>query len=260
METIFFLLSVACIVYFLVIVAYSGLSTSFCVVWVLLAGIFALMGYFCVRSRALKGGLPKRLPIFVFTSFFLAVALSAFIMNLVVKEAVKKPQPGLTYVVVLGARVYPDRLSNTLKKRLDRACAYYMENPETIFVLSGGRGKDEVVPEALAMYNYLHLQGIPEQNMLIEIASTDTLENIENSGRLITEDRNRHRGSYHPKEVSIGILTSDFHVMRAVAIAKKLGFQHVSGIAAPSDSLLFLHSCVRECAAVVKDYLMGNLV
>lgn len=260
MEAIFFLLSVACIVYFIIIVVYSGIGTAFCGVWIALAVVFALMGYFCIHSRRRRGGLPRRLPVFVFTSFFLAVGLFAFVMNLVVKEAVKAPQEGLSYVVVLGARVYPDRLSNTLKKRLDKAYAYYLENPGTRFVLSGGRGRDEVVPEAMAMYNYLHLQGIPEKNLLIEISSTSTKENLQYSARLIAEDKKRHYVSTWPKPMQIGILTSDFHVMRAVGIAKNLGYQNVSGIAAPSDSLLFLHSCVRECAAVVKDYLAGNLV
>lgn len=259
MEAIFFLLSVACIVYFIVIAAYSGLGTAFCGVWVFLAALFAVMGYFCIHRERSAGSLPKRLPVFVFTSFGLGVLLFAFIMNLVVQEAIKPAQPRLSYVVVLGAKVYPDRISKSLKNRLDRACAYYRENPRTKFILSGGQGRDEVVPEALAMYNYMHLQGVPEQNLLIEMSSQNTVENIRFSARVMEADKRSHYVSTWPNPMQVGILTNDFHVMRAVRIAKKQGYQNVSGIAAPSDSLLFLHMCVRECAAVVKDCVMGNL-
>ena len=242
------------------IAAYSGIGTAFCGVWVFLAVLFALMGYFCIHREKSAGSLPKRLPVFVFTSFGLGVLVFAFVMNLVVREAVKPAEEHLSYVVVLGTKVYPDRISKSLKNRLDRAVSYYQENPETRFVLSGGQGSDEVVPEALAMYNYMHLKGVPEQNMLIEMNSSNTVENIRNSASVIAADKKTHYISTWPAPMKVGILTSDFHVMRAVGIAKKQGYVNVSGIAAPSDSLLFLHMCVRECAAVVKDYLMGNLL
>lgn len=265
MEALFFLLSVACIVYFVVIVLYSGITTAFCGVWIFLAAVFAMMGYFCIHRGKNEGGLPKRLPVFVFTSFGLFAAIFAFTMNMVVKEAKKIPEQGLQYVIVLGAKVNPDGLSKSLKNRLDRAYAYYLENPRTKLILSGGQGSDEVVPEALAMYNYLHLRGVPEENMRIEMFSTSTAENIRFSKAEIEADLLRRLpGSPKPRKEEealprVGIITSDFHVMRAAGIARKQGFAEVSGISAPTDSLLFVHMCVRECAAIIKDYIVGNL-
>ena len=61
------------------------------------------------------------------------------------------------------------------------------------------------------------------------------------------------------KPVQIGVLTSNFHVFRAVQIGKRCGIPEVYGIGAKSDAVLFLHLCVRECAAVLKDKLMGNM-
>ncbi|MDO4439107.1 MAG: YdcF family protein [Eubacteriales bacterium] len=259
MEAIFFLLSILCLVYFVIIVAYSGIGTAFCGVWIFFAAVLAMMGYFSMRKINKVGSLPKRLPVFVFTSFVLGVIVFSVIMNFVIKESRKAEKPGLNYVVVLGAKVYPDGISKSLKKRLDKAYEYHLENPDTIFVLSGGQGSDEVVPEALAMYNYLHLKGIPEEKLLIEMNSRNTLENIVFSKKQIDMDRKKHYYSAYPDPLSIGILTSDFHVMRAVKIAKKQGYKNVYGIAAPSDSILFVHMCVRESAAIIKDYLMGNL-
>ena len=56
-----------------------------------------------------------------------------------------------------------------------------------------------------------------------------------------------------------GILTSNFHLLRARLIASKQGLSQVSGIAAESDRVLFVHFCLRESLAILKDRLMGNL-
>ena len=45
----------------------------------------------------------------------------------------------------------------------------------------------------------------------------------------------------------------------ACMIAKKWGFENVYGISAQSDPVLFIHLCVRECASIVKDRIMGNM-
>ena len=57
----------------------------------------------------------------------------------------------------------------------------------------------------------------------------------------------------------IGVLTSSYHVFRARRIAKRWGLDGISGISAKSDLLLFPHLCVRECVAILKDQLMGNM-
>ena len=56
--------------------------------------------------------------------------------------------PDLDYLIVLGAQVKKDGPSRTLRLRLDKAAEYARQNPETILVLSGGQGRDELVSEA----------------------------------------------------------------------------------------------------------------
>ncbi|MFQ8823540.1 MAG: YdcF family protein [[Ruminococcus] lactaris] len=53
-------------------------------------------------------------------------------------------------------------MSNSLKKRLDKALEYAENNPNTVLVLSGGKGEGEDISEAEAMYDYLQYNGIPE--------------------------------------------------------------------------------------------------
>ena len=61
------------------------------------------------------------------------------------------------------------------------------------------------------------------------------------------------------KEKKTGILSNDFHVYRAVRLAKKLGYVSPEGIAAQSDPFMELHYIVREIFALVKEQLKGNI-
>ena len=59
--------------------------------------------------------------------------------------------------------------------------------------------------------------------------------------------------------IRVGILTSNFHELRAKGIARHVGLPNVSGISAKSDPVLFVHFCVRECFAILKDKFVGNM-
>ena len=59
--------------------------------------------------------------------------------------------------------------------------------------------------------------------------------------------------------IRVGILTSNFHELRAKGIARHVGIPNVSGISAKSDPVLFAHFCVRECFAILKDKFVGNM-
>ena len=183
-------------------------------------------------------------------------------------------EPSLDYVIVLGARVKEHTVSNSLKKRLDRAIVYAEENPYTILVLSGGKGPGEADSEAQVMYDYLVYNGVSPRQLLMESDSTSTVENIAYSKIVIEQDRMKDKKEIIPmpgktgsvpyaiapdKPLEIGVLTSNFHIYRARLTAEKWGFDNVYGISAESDPVLFIHLCVRECASILKDRLMGNM-
>ena len=56
----------------------------------------------------------------------------------------------------------------------------------------------------------------------------------------------------NPTTISAGAVAKE-------GIARKIGLTDNSGIAARSDPVLFLHFCVRECFAILKDKFMGNM-
>ena len=264
--TTFFLLAGICVAYFLVILGYSGFSTSFCGIWLLFALLFIVMGIFTGRSTRDRDGMPKVLPIFVFSSFGFGVAVFALILGLVVGESYKTPDTIPDYCIVMGARVYSDGISKTLMYRLDKAKELYEEDKDTIFVVAGGQEKGDAVPEALAMYNYLIMKGVPGSNMIIQPGYTSTASIISASLRQIVADTGRRKTPKGPGDKvwaedyipSIGIITSDYHLLRAVRVAEKQGVESPVPIGAESDSILFAHQCVRESLAFVKDYLVGN--
>ncbi|MCI8925750.1 MAG: DUF218 domain-containing protein, partial [Lachnospiraceae bacterium] len=58
---------------------------------------------------------------------------------------------------------------------------------------------------------------------------------------------------------SVGVVSNNFHVFRAVKIAQKAGYQNVHGIAAKGEPFLQLNNMMREFLGVMKDFLMGNM-
>ena len=143
-----------------------------------------------------------------------------------------------------------------------------------MLVLSGGQGEDEPVSEAAAMRDYLLFNGVNERQMILETRSFSTVENIAYSRVAIEEDQLRRKahharsdismdpGTYEvieDKPLKIGVLTSDYHVFRAEQIAKKWGLPDIYGVSCETDPVLFVHFCVRECAAILKDKLVGNM-
>ncbi len=268
--------AVLCLLYYIVIVVYAGFSVSFSWFWLLAAGFFFLLfwgGRYCRLH-------PRRIPLWVsvpaVTCLAAAVTVFCVVEVFVFLGATTADEPGLDYVIVLGAKVHEQGISNSLKKRLDKVVEYSKESPGTVFILSGGKGSDEPVSEAEAMYDYLLSHGISQSRMVMEPLSASTVENIAYS-RLVIEkleqSRNQSDGAgiragdvapgpyleVEVKPVRIGLLTSSYHVFRACMIAKKRGLDDIRGISAPSDLLLFPHLCVRECAAILKDRLMGNM-
>lgn len=268
------ILAVVCLVYYVVIIVYSGFSTSFAFIWLLASGFFFLVAAGARYAHLHPKKLPLWMPVSAATFFGACVAVFVTVEVLVFMGVASADVPNLDYVIVLGAKVNEDEISNSLKKRLDKAIEYSQANPETMLILSGGQGPDEPMAEARAMYDYLLYNGVPAEQMAMETISTSTVENIAYSKVMIDEiqrvKRERQAREMMPiapgpyvvaedKPLQIGVLTSNFHVFRARMIAEKWGIPGIYGIASESDMLLFPHLCVRECAAILKDRLMGNM-
>ncbi len=241
-----------CLGYYAVIVRYAGKTSNFIKIWAA-AGIFfvcmAGMIWGKENGRILGESAAFETAETVFWGLVTAGCLLFVIVESFIFHAMRsKPDSGLEYVIVLGAHVKGEIPSRALRKRLERARQYLEENPQTRAVLSGGKGRGEDITEAEAMRRYLEKHGIHPKRLFLEKNSTSTKENIEFSMKIIQNF-----------DAPIGIVTNDFHIFRSVAIGKKMGCTHIQGISAPGDAVLELNYLVRECFAVIKEKLRGNI-
>lgn len=234
--------------------------------------VFDCIGKLVPQRTSEKGSVMDSVSMYTF--FAASLVIFCVVEMLIFLGAAGSDTGRMDYVIVLGARVREEGPSNSLRVRLDKAVEYSKSNPGTIFILSGGQGLDEPEAEASVMYDYLLAHGVPAERMALENVSTSTVENIAYSKVLIEhmekerrEELQKQRPSVAPgpyleveeKPLQIGILTSNYHVFRAKKIGEKWGLPNLHGIAAKSDLILFPHLCVRECIAILKDQLMGNM-
>ncbi|MEF9954018.1 MAG: YdcF family protein [Clostridium sp.] len=260
-----------CLIYYGIIVCYSGMSTSFALVWPTLAIILAVLAMIIHCYHKYQDVIPVWITVGMLTAVTGITTVFVVVGLLIGLGAMTSTKQPMDYVVVLGAKVKGRELSNSLKKRLDKALEYAENNPNTMLVLSGGQGPGEDISEAQAMYDYLEFNGVAQEQLLQENQSTNTEENIRFSKDVIEQQelwkmtvaRQNLRSSYRERaegdHIKIGILTNSFHVFRAKEIAKKQGMNGVYGIAAPSDKVLLIHYWVRECFAVLKDKFIGAM-
>ena len=224
----------------------------------LLAGavIFVVIGLDVVADRAgdLKLSLLATVVnlVFGYVSFLLvSYVCYAFVYGLVARGG------RADFVIVLGAGLredggVPPLLANRLERgrqvweglerRADRS------HPGPILIVSGGKGNDERVAEAVAMASFLTARGVPADRIILEDRSRSTEENLLFSKEIMDRLRPGARAT---------IVTSDFHVFRAALLARRLGVRgqatgaRVAGYYRPNAML-------REFAAVFVRYRLVN--
>lgn len=255
---IFNLAALLCMVYYIVILVYSGISTSWSFLWLIAAAMFLFLAFGTEYYIKHAKKIPLWVPVSVVTTLLAGITVFGVIEVLIFTNAAGRDAQGMDYVIVLGTEVRGEEISDSLKKRLDKVLVYAEKNPDTVFILSGGKGRGEALSEADAMFAYLSYNGLPEDKMIKEGKSTNTKENIEYSKNVIQIVESFRKRS-EDEEMKIAVLSSDFHVFRAKQIAKKMGITDIYGIQAETNQVLFIHLCVREALAVFKDKLLGNM-
>lgn len=244
---LYMILGFLCLAYFIVIILFAGTGSNFYLIWGGLAAGLLVLGF-----SKYMGLLERRIPVLVrrgtFICALLGTALFIVVEAFIISGFFKTGEPGLDYIIVLGAQVREEGPSRVLKMRLDKAYEYLAANEETIVIVSGGQGANEPETEAACMKDYLVSEGIAADRILMEDKSTDTNENLSFSWKLIEGE-----------EKSVGIVSNNFHVFRAVKIAQKLGYHKVDGIAAPAYMALQPNNMLREFFGVMKDFLVGNM-
>lgn len=176
--------------------------------------------------------------------YFAAVEVPIIANSFTDKDA-KRP-----YLIVLGGWVNGTNPSRALRLRLERALAYLTEYPDTVCILSGGKGDDEDISEAQCMYAWLTEKGIARERLMPEAASTSTKENMEYSFALI-----RQRGD--DPDGNTAIVSSSYHLYRAKLMARQLGVEAAGVAARPGTPLLALNFYIREAFGLTHFWAFG---
>lgn len=240
-------MSVICLLYCAAIALFISHGSSFYLMWGMIGMFLLVLSSICGNPRRMAK-IPGWLKGIFLTVVAVGVLIFLVIEGMIVSCMGAQPEAGADYCIILGAQWKESGPSDVLKRRLDKAIEYLNENKETIAIVSGGQGSNEPVSEAEGMQGYLINAGIAPERILVENRSENTLQNLRFSGELLDKEQAR-----------VVIVSNNFHVFRAVQIAKKQGYHQVEGLAASAYPGMLPNNMLREFFGVVKDWAVGNL-
>lgn len=217
-----------------------SISFILCIATIYFENILA----FCKSLWQSSGG---KVLIIITSAIIVAVIMYFSTITVLMINAQSKSPSNAKAVVVLGCKVNGEKPSRMLQRRLDSAYEFLNENKDVICIVSGGKGDDEQIPEALAMQNYLLDKGIAPSRIFMEDKSVNTYENFKLSLDIL----------YKYNINDIAIVTDGFHQYRASYIAEKFGLES-SAINAKTDMLtkwLIPTYWVREWFGISYEYI-----
>lgn len=173
----------------------------------------------------------------------LALLSVAMVIPLFIRQAVEplmytsiEQVPPSEVALVLGASVVHGIPSPLLARRADTAVALYKAGKVSKILVTGDNGAlsyDEVTP----VRKYVLDAGIPTQDIFLDHAGFDTYSSV-----------------YRARDVfaarSVIIVTQDFHLPRALWIARRLGLSAYGVVAEGSENSAFDY--LREIPASIK--------
>jgi len=177
------------------------------------------------------------------------LACTAGLMGFVYYKETHLPQiADSDVIIVLGAQVKEDGTpSVALERRLTAALETYQADRQLIIVC-GAQGANEPRPEGDVMRDWLLARGVDGQDVVAETASFNTRENLTNAREIMQE-----RGLSQAL-----IVTSDYHVARALALCRQEGIS-ATGKGSPSKPEYFLKNHFREGLSWIKFWLESML-
>lgn len=154
--------------------------------------------------------------------------------------------PAADAILVLGALVKPDgNPSDMLHDRLQTALELYHRGVSDKILVSGDHGRVEY-DEVNAMRSFLEERGVEPDRIFMDHAGFSTYESVY-----------RARDIFQVEKVVV--VTQEYHLMRAVYMARKLGLE-AYGVASDLQTYRGMPKFeLREIAARNKDFLMVNL-
>lgn len=177
--------------------------------------------------------------IVVMTSFYITATFGSFAFFARLATTVP-PHGDYDYILVHGFDVQGEVIPPILRERLEKALELHQISGKKL-VLSGGKGSDRNLSEAMHMHNYLASLGVPEEEMILEERSATTVENLEFVQALLDADGEKH---------SYVCVTSDYHVLRTIMLARRTGME-AQGVGSQTDFQHWVSAMIREYVAIM---------
>ncbi|NBJ16504.1 MAG: hypothetical protein FNP40_13275 [Dehalobacter sp. 4CP] len=156
--------------------------------------------------------------------------------------------PEVDAILVLGAYVFPDgTASSMLADRLTVGYELYQQGKAPKILVSGDHGRTDY-DEVNAMKRFLLEKGVKGQNVFMDHAGFSTYESLY-----------RARDIFLAKKVII--VTQEYHLKRAVFVARSLGLE-AYGVASDRHDYgqAMAYYQIREIAARNKDFLWTKII
>ncbi len=190
--------------------------------------------------------------IFKIIGTFVAFGLSGFLLLYVINWRIVSDNQPLIYedwqaaphaqaALLLGARVYADgRLSDILKDRANTALDLYNNGQVERILVSGDHGQT-TYDEVNALRDYLLEAGVAPEDLFLDHAGFDTYDSV-------------YRARHIFQAGSLLIVTQNFHLPRALFIARSVGVEAYGVSADRHQYVMARYNDLREILARVKAF------
>ena len=186
----------------------------------------------------------KKRPFLTILLVLLCLIIMVFsVTGVVIMHGATADKGEFQYLLVLGTVVEGTEPSAMLSDRIQAAYDYLTAHPDTICIVSGGKGDEVNLSEAQCMFNELTEMGIDPDRIWMEDQATSTIENFQFSLALIEEET-----GVRPEK--LGVLSSEFHLFRARMFARDEGVMPIAIPAKTTDTATFVQYFLREIPLV----------
>jgi len=275
-KSIFILCAIVLFIYLIFCDAVMSISLSMNLCFIAAGALFMMLQFVFNHPVNHEEREPSFFHIFVkivsFTFFSFIILIIVFNVLYPKNKIDIEGQKDYDYIIVFGAGV-ADGKTRIINSRLDLAVEYAKNYRRTKFVLTGAKGENEPIEEAIYMRNYMVERGISDSRIIVDPFSVNTQENIYNSLTLIKKDVLRRgrkekiitRPFKNSDEIfdldfiNIGFMSSDFHLTRINMMAKKQGVFKPYDIECETNILYKPYLYVREDLSLFKAFVLNEL-
>ncbi len=147
-----------------------------------------------------------------FLLLFLAVLLYlAAAAVMICRYGQKDDKEKSDIAIILGAATWENEVSPVFRERINHGIQLYREGYVDKILLTGGKAKDNAHSDAYVAMQYVLLQGIPREDILLEEESTITRENLDNAIAIM------EKAGFH----SAIIVSDPLHMKRAMLMVEE---------------------------------------